>query len=201
MEKLHTPKGKSYWSNNAAYTEQYEELHQKLVPVVGKAETVNGEVLRVLSNVSYDYYNNGNCNILTGIYETCDHCDGSGFEEEEECTYCDGTGEHEDGEECCNCGGTGHEELEDCHQCGGNCTTLESYKIEKHWQDMIDFLHQYLTNNSESKETSIEILEKLEDQIKEKGMDCEFTDDEQRVYVDLADEVIYTVLNTEDKKI
>jgi hypothetical protein len=36
------------------------------VPDVGEADTVAGEFLRVFSNVYYDVYNNGGCNLVNG---------------------------------------------------------------------------------------------------------------------------------------
>ena len=52
----------SYWSDNGKFQKEYEELHAKLVPAIGEANTVEGEALRQLVNFYYDRYNNGHCN-------------------------------------------------------------------------------------------------------------------------------------------
>lgn len=43
-----------------------------LVPPNGKAETKDGELLRVVSNLYYEYYNNGNCNLTNSDGELTD---------------------------------------------------------------------------------------------------------------------------------
>jgi len=39
--------------------EQWDELFKKLVPLVGKCDTVEGELIRAASKVIYRYYNDG----------------------------------------------------------------------------------------------------------------------------------------------
>lgn len=53
----------SFWNNNSPLQDEYDRLHAKLVPHHGEADTVHGELLRCLSNVYYDVYNNGGCNL------------------------------------------------------------------------------------------------------------------------------------------
>jgi hypothetical protein len=67
MEKKQTPQGSSYWDNKGAYQAEYDALYAKLVPNSGAADTVNGELIRGISRISYDYFNNGNCNIRKEI--------------------------------------------------------------------------------------------------------------------------------------
>ena len=59
---LQTESGKTYWSEQGIYQEEYNKLYEKLVPSSGSAKTLNGELIRAISRLSYDYFNNGNCN-------------------------------------------------------------------------------------------------------------------------------------------
>lgn len=52
-----------YWNKQGKYQKEYDRLFKMLVPKEGKAETEDGEILRVLSNVYYDVFNNGGCNL------------------------------------------------------------------------------------------------------------------------------------------
>jgi hypothetical protein len=52
----------SYWNGNGVYQKEYQSLFDLYVPTEGKAETICGELLRAISRLSYEYYNNGNCN-------------------------------------------------------------------------------------------------------------------------------------------
>jgi hypothetical protein len=48
-------------------SEQSSALFDKLVPAVGKCDTLQGELLRASSKISYDWYNNGwGCNNWSG---------------------------------------------------------------------------------------------------------------------------------------
>lgn len=64
----HTENGNSYWSNNGAYSKELYELYTKLVPDSGNAQTVHGELVRAVSRLGYEYYNNGNCNACDPYY-------------------------------------------------------------------------------------------------------------------------------------
>lgn len=59
-----TTKMKSYWSKNGRHQKTYDRLYAKLVPDLGEAGSDAGELLRTVSNVYYDIYNNGGCNLL-----------------------------------------------------------------------------------------------------------------------------------------
>lgn len=65
MEKKNTPKGKSYWNAEGAYQKEYDQLYEKLVPASGEAKTSDGELLRSITRLYYDYCNNGNGNVFT----------------------------------------------------------------------------------------------------------------------------------------
>lgn len=52
----------SYWNHNGAYQKEGDELFEKMVPASGAAETLNGELIRGINRLYYEYLNNGNCN-------------------------------------------------------------------------------------------------------------------------------------------
>lgn len=54
---------KTYWNHQGLHQKLYIKLMAELVPEAGDAETPHGEVLRLASNLYYDLYNNGGCNI------------------------------------------------------------------------------------------------------------------------------------------
>jgi len=56
-----TPLGESYWNNGGAYQKELDELNEKM-PVIGAADTLNGELVRAVNRLYYDYCNNGNSN-------------------------------------------------------------------------------------------------------------------------------------------
>jgi hypothetical protein len=56
----------SYWNGTGAYQKEYKELYFKLVPKQGSAATLNGELIRAISRLTYEFYNNGNANALIG---------------------------------------------------------------------------------------------------------------------------------------
>lgn len=51
----------TYWNNRGKHNNDYDVLHQ-LVPYEGKADSFHIEWLRAISNIYYDFYNNGWCN-------------------------------------------------------------------------------------------------------------------------------------------
>ena len=65
-----TPIGKTYWNDEGVYQTEFDELYKYLVPNCGDAPTVQGELLRVISRLNYDYFNNGNCNVQEVIYDS-----------------------------------------------------------------------------------------------------------------------------------
>jgi hypothetical protein len=61
--------GISEYTGNSAFCNsshslqnEYRELYKKLVPLSGEANTEHGELLRMISRLSYDIFNNGLCN-------------------------------------------------------------------------------------------------------------------------------------------
>lgn len=55
-----------YCDGNGKFQKEYDELNDKLVPAMGKCDTLEGELLRAIDRIYYDYYNNGNCNNTSG---------------------------------------------------------------------------------------------------------------------------------------
>jgi hypothetical protein len=83
----------SYRADNAKYSTEFAALTKKLMPAKGEASSVEGELIRIANRYLWDYYNNGNMNILEIRWETEEYCaghdeDGEEIWEEEE--YHDG---------------------------------------------------------------------------------------------------------------
>jgi hypothetical protein len=55
----------TYWNHQGKYQAQYDEL-VKLMPAMGKSDTVAGELIRAVSKLGYDFYNNGMGNNTSG---------------------------------------------------------------------------------------------------------------------------------------
>jgi hypothetical protein len=49
----------TYWSGTGALQKEYDALYAELVPSQGKADTIEGEVLRASSKIVYRHYNDG----------------------------------------------------------------------------------------------------------------------------------------------
>jgi len=64
----------TYWNSNGKHQAAYQELC-KLVPSSGPAGTVEGEMLRAVTRVYYDYYNNGMINNTSDAVHYLMHCD------------------------------------------------------------------------------------------------------------------------------
>lgn len=93
----------TYWNGKGKYSKEYNEMFERLVPSRGDAPTQIGQVLRACSNLYYEYYNNGNCNIFEEVFvgrHICNYCGGTGLcdddDEESYCMECDGMGEIEE---------------------------------------------------------------------------------------------------------
>lgn len=56
----------TYWNKKGKHQAEWDKLYSDLVPNQGYASTEQGELLRTLSNVYYDIYNNGGCNLNHG---------------------------------------------------------------------------------------------------------------------------------------
>lgn len=184
IPKMKTTKdGKSYWGGNGVYEKEYAELRKKLVPDQGKAETMHGELLRCIGNLTYEWGNNGNGNAVDTVTEDCPECGGSGWEER-------GTGEYE-GED-----GEGDEIMEDvdCSVCGGNCTIEKGKEFDgNHWEEQFEYIKDNLPKEFKPLAQKLIdlVLEELDEMPNDKG--------EYKIYNDVADAIVYTCLTTENK--
>lgn len=50
-----------YWDEDGAWKKEFDELTKEM-PVTGSAETLNGELVRAINRLYWDYCNNGNGN-------------------------------------------------------------------------------------------------------------------------------------------
>lgn len=57
---------RNYWNHNGRHQKAYNSLNSALVPSSGACETVEGELLRAVSKIYYDAYNNGGGNNVSG---------------------------------------------------------------------------------------------------------------------------------------
>lgn len=57
----------SYYNNNGKYQDLISEI-EKLVPIDGACNTIEGEFFRAICAINYDYFNNGFCNNWSGPF-------------------------------------------------------------------------------------------------------------------------------------
>ncbi len=180
--QLTTPNDKSYWDGNGAYQKEYDQLNRALVPDMGEANTINGEMIRIIGRLTYDFCNNGNCNVISHEVVrqecSCEECSGRGVVDE----YNEETEEDEE---------------VDCGVCGGSGESYEAVDgdaiIEGFYEKMIDFLEKHLTNKEVVKNLRAFLLDNSKGYSK-----YTFEGEEMRVYNELADAVIYQCLTTEN---
>ena len=55
----------TYWNNQGKFQADYNRLVE-LMPMMGKSDTVAGELIRAVSKLGYDFYNNGMGNNTSG---------------------------------------------------------------------------------------------------------------------------------------
>lgn len=53
---------KNFWNRNHELSPDLLRLEGELVPLSGKADTLEGEFIRAIGRLGYDFYNNGFCN-------------------------------------------------------------------------------------------------------------------------------------------
>lgn len=51
-----------FWEHSHTLSDKNSELYEKLVPPSGQADTMHGELLRMINRFVYDVFNNGLCN-------------------------------------------------------------------------------------------------------------------------------------------
>ena len=169
----HTPKGNSYWNDTGLYQKEYEAFYDELVPQSNEADTNHGELIRCISRLTYDYYNNGNCNAVENLMDSCEECGGSGYEET-----------HDDEE---------HEDYQNCHACDGDCNVHTGNRVEAYYNDMLD----YLEINMDDMHLAIELREFLESN---NSTNCSFSNEEERIYVLIMDSIMYQCLHEDNRE-
>jgi hypothetical protein len=102
----------SYWDGNGKYQKEYDRLWKELVPGSGEAETEEGELIRAVGRLFYEYCNNGNCNAAENERDSCYACGGSGEVENPNYDPDDEDGYEDEYEYCYDCDGTGWEDGE-----------------------------------------------------------------------------------------
>lgn len=181
-QKLITPKGQSYWNSTGIYQKEYNDL-TKLVPDMGEANTMHGEMIRCVGRLYHDFCNNGNYNAIDHTVETETH----------DCSECNGSGEVEERND-----ETGETEMVSCGDCCGSGEYEEDVDgeafINPFFKKMIDFLRQKVSDK-----TVIDNLEAFMLDNSKGYSQYKFDDEEMNVYDLLADEVIYICLTTENE--
>ena len=174
-----TELGKSYWNENGAYQKEYEKLYADLVPSSGASKTLNGELIRSISRLFYEYCNNGNGNSV----------DAEHYYEDETCYECSGDGEifdytNDDGEDV----------FETCDNCCGSGEIQEEYyhrpEVTDFYKNFLDLIKFNVPNSFKEVEEVIEVM--LEP-------NNSFSDEDMAKYNAMCDKVIQYVLSTEDK--
>lgn len=164
----HTEKGKTYWDKEGAYTNELKELYDKLVPSYGNAPTVHGELVRAISQLGYEYYNNGNCNACDPYYADPEY------------------DTDDDGEEyCINEGEIDHIDIAEYYD---NMLNFISTYAEA----------DGLTTNAQVEEAVEGVRYVIEQMPNYETCGGYFQENFEKRYNDIADLVMHVVLNTED---
>lgn len=171
MEKLKTPKEKSYWADTGAYQKQYKLITETLVPGHGKADTKHGELVRIIDNFSHDFYTNDGENYIDKVKCDCPECNGTGWEvtnwrDKDEPDY--------------------EEEKDDCSYCGGDCTIVKKKEFNREFEDEFDYLKDNLPH------TVRPVLDEFEKFVLDDGGN-------EDVFERLIDEMMYHILTTENE--
>lgn len=183
-QQLNTELGKSYWNSNGVYQKEFDEFYEKLVPSSGASKTLNGELIRSISRLFYEYCNNGNCNA----------CEQKWGEEEYTCGACNGSGEmHDDDEE-------GNEITVDCDTCYGSGKeteeVIESTSVSPMYAQFLELIEKSVPNTENQVKQVSEFIEANHYSSKN-----QFSDSNMEIYNRLCDRVIHYVINNEDKEL
>jgi hypothetical protein len=176
-----TPAGQTYWNGQGAYQTEYDALYAALVPDSGSAATLNGELVRGVTRLSYEFYNNGNCNACERLYSQttcqCYDCGGDG--------YFASYDEDEENTECPTC-------------CGSGETDDDDYECQ-----VDEFYNGFLNLIKLSVPDTFAITEKIHGIIASDsyGDYSQYTDHRNQAYVELMDRVMHYVTTNEDKEI
>lgn len=121
---------KHYWNNEGCFDQEFSKLTNQLVPDVGRGDSLMAEVVRAANRLYYEYFNNGNCNVME-----CSEVD----EVEIDCPYCDGLGYLDD------------EQEEICPECEGMGVIYEEgegeWKFDQYWDNFIKLIRETLAGS------------------------------------------------------
>lgn len=171
-----TKEGSSYLNNTGAYQKELDFLYAKMVPHGGAAITLNGELIRAISRLFYEYANNGNCNARNVVTK----------ETEERCWSCNGRGYvNNDGDDTCG-------------DCEGSGTLYDEEELEP---ELDEFFERFLTLIEKTVPNISNEIEGITTLILTKGYKCNFGNDEMKHYNILSDKVMHYVLNNADKQL
>lgn len=181
-----TELGKSYWAETGVYQAEYEQLYKDMVEDSGASKTLNGELIRAISRLFYEYCNNGNCNAVDVEY----------YNEEVDCYCCDGEGEINHGTEFDEEEGHDVDLIEECYECCGDGITYEEYqhqpKITDFYVNFLDLIKWNVPNSFARVEEVEEVMLSNENTFSNEDMDK---------YNKMCDTVIHYVLENEDKEL
>lgn len=176
----------NFWDQNHPLNYENGELWNDLVPAQGEAETVEGELIRAVNRLFYEYCNNGNCNagerqFVTECY-SCSNCSGTG---EVEDPYFDP--EENDADE--------QDSVVDCEECGGSGETEEEEEGDVHITEMYDgflsFIEQHIPTLSPEVDAVRELI--CNDAL---HYNYTYSNAEMAIYQRLSEEVTLWVLNS-----
>lgn len=187
-EKKQVKEIKSYWSQNTKLYPTYSKLWDANVPDSGNAPTPDGESIRSIGRLLYEWCNNGNCNALEVENNNCPDCSGFGYEESEECCSCNGEGTDEDGDDCYNCGGSGEEEGQECSTCDGECSVDGERSVNEYYEDMLSHIQYNVPNSDDEVQAVRDVI------TSDKNYDYDYDQNEVDVYNALADKVVEHVM-------
>ena len=180
MENLKsTQLGNSYWAETGVYQKEYSELYDKFIKPSGKCDTLNGELIRAISRLFYEYCNNGNCNA----------CNVESATESVSCGSCGGQG-------CFQ----GDDELEDCDDCCGTGEVEEDVDGET---SVSQFYANFIGLIYDTVPEARKALDAVENLITQNlySSNGQFSESNMQIYNNMCDIVVHYVINNEDKQI
>lgn len=144
----------TYWNGKGKYQEDYERLLE-LMPASGKAATVAGELIRSMSRLSYDFYNNGMGNNTSGALAFL---------------HLQGVFDNEDDDECI---GVIHPYTRG-RTYGGN---YDGDKLQAAMEKMVDLALKHIKDNPEleikpNEQDMLDLNEELEYEDEDEDEDC-----------------------------
>lgn len=159
----------SYWANKGHFRQEYDILYKEHVPDSGHADNLFGEVIRAVSCLGYEYFNNGNCNAKywLGVYETCPYCHGNGYDDDDNyCPYCGG-------------------EAEICEN--------DEYDISEFYSNFIELIYDFFKRYKVSK-IGDKYLDKIKSIIVSEDNMHYFCDENEQAYDAIVDIVVAVIL-------